>query len=49
MKDIELALSQYQSKVDSMRHKRKLGIITDDEWFDFIKREDTLWNIIIEV
>ena len=46
MRDLNEALLDYRSLRDSMNMKHRLGLITDDEWAEFMLKEDTLWNII---
>ena len=45
---IEQSLIDYEHLVHTMAMKRKLGLTSDDEWFEWIMSEDTLWKIIKE-
>ena len=44
--DIDLALMEYDELRHQMKRKQRLGLITDDVYYDFLLKEDTLWNII---
>ena len=44
--NLPLALLLYDEKSRSMKTQRRLGLITEQEWADYIMDETTLWNIM---
>lgn len=43
---LESALVRYEYMKSTMRNKLTLGLISEDEYIEFIQKEDTLWNLM---
>ena len=43
---IERALITYRAKCTDMNIKHRLGLISEEEWIEWMMAEDSLWNII---
>lgn len=46
LKPLPQAMLEYNNLRVDMKTKHTVGLITDDEYYAFMMKEDTLWNII---
>ena len=47
--EVELAILKTESKTRDMNQRFKMGLISEDEWKEYMLSEDTMWNFLKEI
>lgn len=47
--EVELAILKTESKTREMNYRFENGLISEDEWKEYMLSDDTMWNFLKEI